>query len=90
MIVQLLGIALIYTIVWLPLTVFSLIQIFGNSDVANVTVEDYLYVLTFLCGMAVPILALFLSPELLRPFRRWQRSTHVGDQSFTVGPVSLY
>ena len=90
MIVQLLGIALIYTIVWLPLTFFSLIVMFGSTPGIAEVVEDYLYFLTYLCGMTVPILALFLSPELLRPFRRWQRSTHVGDQSFTVGPVSLY
>ena len=91
MIVQLLGIALIYTLVWLPLTVFSLIETFGSSsgDVYR-TVSEHLYFLTYLCAMTVPILALSLSPELQRPFRRCQRSGQVQDQSYTVGPISTY
>ena len=67
MIIQLLGIAILYTIVWLPLVIFALI-ISSNKAGSQLNIEDIeerWYYMTYLCELTVPIVALFLSPEII-------------------------
>jgi hypothetical protein len=70
MIVQLLGFSVMYTIVWLPLAILTLADRSSGHEDHIDTFEDYLYFLTYLCELGVPIVALFLSPEIMSTFNQ--------------------
>jgi hypothetical protein len=70
MVVQLLGIAVTYTLVWLPILVFSFIEVFNGETSSTFIVHNYLYFLTYLCELGVPILALLLTPEIRQRLHR--------------------
>ena len=90
MIIQLLGIAIVYTIVWPPLAIILLIKQSHEDHSHIATVEDQLYFLTYLCEFTVPIVAIFLSPEILPKLcRRFQpTTTRIG--SITNAPHSTH
>ncbi|CAF1299750.1 unnamed protein product [Adineta ricciae] len=77
MIVQLLGIAAIYSLVWLPLATTSLVAIFKKDDDLGTITDTYLYYLTYLSDMCIPIAVLIFSPEINRRLVRRVRPTVV-------------
>ena len=87
MIVQLLGIASLYIIIWIPLSIITLISTFHSDLETTVHVEDYFFFLTYLCEMTVPIGALFCCPEIIRRFQRRLRTNSIA--SVTMGPSSM-
>ena len=66
MIAQLLGIAVVYTIFWLPLSVISLIDTFAEDSKLNQLAEDYMYYFIYITEMCLPIVGFILSPEINR------------------------
>ena len=86
MIIQLLGIAIAYTIIWLPLSMITLIKISHKNYVNIGEVEDHFYFMTYLCQLTVPIVAIFLSPEILTKLcRRFQpTTTRVGSITYAL------
>ncbi|CAF0756442.1 unnamed protein product [Adineta steineri] len=72
MIVQLLGIALMYTVVWLPLSVVSLMATFTGSESLESIDENYLYYLTYLADLSIPVITFIFAPEINRRIRRGQ------------------
>ncbi len=82
MIIQLLGIAMIYTIVWLPVSIVSLITMIDSDPEETENIANHFYFVTYLCEMAVPIVALFFWPELMQKLRR-------GLQSNSVAPLTV-
>ena len=89
-IIQLLGIATIYTIVWLPLAIISLYTIFSEHCSYVENIGNYLYFLTYLCEMTVPILVLFLMPEIVKKLCLRSRSNAINIASVSNGPCSTY
>ncbi|UJR28241.1 hypothetical protein I4U23_009491 [Adineta vaga] len=75
MIVQLLGIAIVYSLVWLPLSAVSVINIFKKDDYLDMIGDEYLYYVTYLADMCIPIVALIVSPEINGRLRRQIRPT---------------
>jgi hypothetical protein len=69
MMIQLLGITVVYTLVWLPLSIVSLISMFTENDPLNLITDDYMYYLTYIADMSVPIVAFVFSPEVNRRLR---------------------
>jgi hypothetical protein len=87
MIIQLLSIAVIYTIVWLPVSIIYIISIINpSSPRATETIADHFYFLTYLCEIAVPVVALFFWPELMQKLRRHFRSNSIAP--ITMGAYS--
>lgn len=82
MIIQLLGIAMIYTIVWLPVSIVSLITMIDSDPEETENIASHFYFVTYLCEMAVPIVALFFWPELMQKLRR-------GLQSNSIAPFTV-
>ncbi len=87
MILQLLGIAVIYAIIWLPLAVISLISMFHNDDTATETIEDHFDFLSYLCELIVPIIAFYFWPEMMRKLRRCLRSTSIVPMTLSAHPA---
>jgi len=69
MIIQLLGITVVYTLVWLPLSIVSLISMFMENEPLELIVDDYMYYLTYIADMSAPIVAFVFSPEINRRLR---------------------
>ncbi|CAF3634756.1 unnamed protein product [Rotaria sordida] len=90
MIVQLLGIALVYTLVWLPLSIISLMTTFGNPYSSIHSIETNLLFISYLCEMCVPIVALFLTPEIILKLRGRMQSSIVDIASVTMGQYSKH
>jgi hypothetical protein len=91
MVIQLLGIAIIYTIIWLPLSIISLIEMFhrnDNTEKSATNIAKHFYFVTYLSEMSVPIVALLCWPEIMQKLQRRFRSNAVA--SVTVGPYSTY
>ncbi|CAF1082074.1 unnamed protein product [Adineta steineri] len=88
MITQLLGIASIYTLVWIPLIIISFILIVNENHAFSKSVEDYLYFITYLCELCVPIVVLLLSSELIQSLNRRIWPNFNSMQSVTIGPYS--
>jgi hypothetical protein len=87
MIIQLLGIAIIYTIVWLPLSIISLITMLYIDHKAAENIAIQFYFITYLCEMSVPIIALLFWPEMMQRIRRHIQPNAVA--SITMGPYSI-
>ena len=83
MIIQLLGIAVIYSVIWLPVSVISLITMFSKTDRSTETIADHFYYLTYLCEMTLPIISLYFWPELMQRLRGGLRPTSIAP--ITVG-----
>jgi hypothetical protein len=66
MMVQLLGIAAIYTFVWLPLSIISLYDTFGDKERFNHLLDNYMYYLTYITDISLPIVVFICSPEINR------------------------
>ena len=66
MIVQLLGIAAIYTSVWLPLSVISLYDTFGDKTRFDHLLDTYMYYVTYVADISLPVVIFICSPELNR------------------------
>ncbi len=88
MTVQLLGIAIIYIVVWIPLAIISIILIFDNNRPSVDNVEDYWYFATYLCELSVPCAALFLSTELMQHLCRRLRPSLINIPSVSVRQYS--
>lgn len=88
MITQLLGIAITYAIVWLPLTFVSLATTFLKDSPTFEDIEHYLYFTTYLSELALPIVALFLAPEVMQKIRRRIRPGTITNVSVTNGVYS--
>jgi hypothetical protein len=91
MVIQLLGIAIIYTIIWLPLSIISLIEMFhrnDNTEKSATNIAKHFYFVTYLSEMSVPIVALLCWSEIMQKLQRRFRSNAVA--SVTVGPYSTY
>jgi hypothetical protein len=69
MIIQLLGITVVYTLVWLPLSIVSLISMFMENEPLELIVDDYMYYLTYIADMSAPFVAFIFSPEINRRLR---------------------
>jgi hypothetical protein len=87
MIIQLLGIAIVYTIVWLPLSIISLISVFHYNENSTESIADHFYFLIYLCEMSVPILALLFWPEIMKNLHRHAQPSAIG--SITIAPYSI-
>ncbi len=90
MITQLLGIAIFYTIIWLPIAIIRLIKISDKDNFHFGKVEDHLYFMTYLCEFTVPIVAIFLSPEILPKLHRRFQPTTTRIGSITNVPNSTH
>jgi len=88
MIIQLLGIAIVYTIVWLPLSIISLISVFHYNENSTESIADHFYFLTYLCEMSVPIVALLFWPEIMKNLHRHAQLSAIG--SITIAPYSTH
>ena len=86
MIAQLLGLALIYAIVWLPLSIISIISMFKHTEKSVETIDDHFYYLTYHCELIVVIMALIFWPELMLKLRGRFRSNSI--VSITMGAQS--
>ena len=64
MIVQLLGMAVVYSIIWLPYSVLSTIDTFDENDLYHNLTTGFLDFGVYLLEMTIPIVALLLWPEL--------------------------
>jgi hypothetical protein len=84
MIGQLLGIAIVYSIVWLPLSIISTMVTFGYISPEVEVLNEQLYILTYLNTMGIPIVAIFVSPELKLRFRPCRQSNVAGQVSATI------
>ncbi|CAF0975493.1 unnamed protein product [Rotaria sp. Silwood1] len=85
MIVQLLAIVFMYMMVWLPLSIVSLITTLSQSvPFVFSSIENYLYFSSYLCEMCVPMAALFLAPEIIQKLRRHRPSSIMDIASVTV------
>jgi hypothetical protein len=83
MIAQLLGIAAVYALVWLPLSVISLIATFDTKSPFNRTVLDYMYYLTYITDISLPIVVFIFSPEINRRLCRCTPQNSVNIASIT-------
>ncbi|CAF2405391.1 unnamed protein product [Rotaria sp. Silwood2] len=90
MIVQLLGMAIIYTIVWIPLSIVSLIATFTVNNSVMETIESHLYFASYLCEMVVPMIALLLAPEIILKLRGHMQSSVMDIASVTMGQHSKH
>jgi hypothetical protein len=88
MTVQLLGIAIIYIVVWIPLAIISFIHMFDKNRPFVNSVEDYWYFATYICELSVPCAALFLSTELMRHLCRRLRPNLISIPSVSVRQYS--
>lgn len=86
MIVQLLGLALIYAIIWLPLSIISIRSMFSQVENSSETVDDHFYYLTYHGELIVVIMALIFWPELMLKLRGRFRSDSL--VSITMGGQS--
>jgi len=77
MIVQLLGIAIIYTIVWLPVSIVSLITMLHSSVESAESIANHFYYVTYLCELTVPVVSLFFWPEIMQKLHRRLRPSAV-------------
>ncbi|CAF1614663.1 unnamed protein product [Rotaria magnacalcarata] len=88
MIVQLLGIAIVYVIVWCPLICISLFSIlFYHNDLID-QIEHYMYFTSYLCNIIIPIVAVFLTPELMQKLRGRTRPGTIDIGSVTIRQYS--
>ena len=86
MIVQLLGLALIYAIVWLPMSAISLLSMAGILNEAGESTADHFYYLTLHCELLVTIMALLFWPDIMQKLRPNLRSNSI--VSVTMGAYS--
>ncbi|CAF3393183.1 unnamed protein product [Rotaria socialis] len=88
MIVQLLGIAIVYVTVWGPLICLSLFSIFFYRNDLIDQIEHYMYFTSYLCDMITPIVAVFLAPELMQKLRGRTRPSTIDIGSVTIRQYS--
>jgi len=83
MIIQLLSVSIVYTIVWMPLSVLSLISTFRKKSVSQ-DAENFFYFCVYLCEMLVPVIGLISWPELTRRIRSHFRTNSVTSLSLGI------
>ena len=71
--IQLLGVASIYTVIWLPLAIISFILISHKDNHFVKSAEEYLHFVTYACEFSVPIVALCFSSQLMQNLCRRRR-----------------
>lgn len=89
LIIQLLGIAFMYTLLWLPVAIFSIVQSFSENELLDHITDGYLYPLTYLCTTSFPVIAVFFTAELRDRFMQRFRSNRIRNDTLIIGGFSM-